>query len=253
MISSTLLENFLQVLCLKIMSDNTMFDHAAFLGGTSLRILFNLRRFSEDLGFSLIDQKTISMDETNTQFIRSFGLYGLEVETKVKSKGAVNSIHLKFKGLLKELGLSDLADQKLSIKWDIDTNPPKGAEITETIVNKTYIFGVRHYDLPSLYAGKLHACFFRSYTKGRDIYDLAWYLSRKTKPNFTFLNNAIEQTEGANKKINPSEFKDFLLSCIAKIDFEKIKKDVERFLEDPNELNLFDFNFFRGAVEGMEI
>ena len=81
----------------------------------------------------------------------------------------------------------------------MDTNPPKGGRTAETPLNKTYIFSVRHFDLPSMLATKLHACFYRKYTKGRDFYDLVWYLGRKVFPNLELLNNAIQQTEGKSR------------------------------------------------------
>ncbi|VAX35127.1 hypothetical protein MNBD_UNCLBAC01-2120 [hydrothermal vent metagenome] len=238
----------LQVLCLKIMSDKKMFEHVAFLGGTSLRILFNLRRFSEDLDFSLIKKEGYSTEEINKKFIKAFGLYGFRVETKMKSVGAVQSIMMKFVGLLKELGLSNLPQQKLLIKWDVDTNPPLGGNVIDTIVNKTYVFGVSHYDLPSLYAGKLHACFYRTYTKGRDFYDFAWYLGKKIKPNLTLLNNSIRQSQEKDENLNDKNFKNFLLRNIERINFNEVRKDVERFLEDKNELNIFDLKMFQNTI-----
>ena len=231
---------FLQILCLKLMSEKKIFDQMAFVGGTSLRILFDLRRFSEDLDFSVIRKQKYSFDRLHKELSKSFHLYGLPFETKPRTKGNVHSMMMKFTGLLKELGLSELPEQKLSIKLEVDVNPPSGWKLTNTIVNKIYMFTVVHYDLPSLYAGKLHACFFRKFTKGRDFYDFVWYLSRKIVPNFTLLNNAIGQTEGKKSLVKKENFKVFLWENVKRVDFEYVKKDVERFLEDKNELKVFD-------------
>jgi predicted nucleotidyltransferase component of viral defense system len=231
---------FLQILCLKIMSEKKVFEHIAFVGGTSLRILFGLRRFSEDLDFSLQKEMDFSIARLNEQLQKSFSLYGLEIETKIKSEGSIQNIMLKFPGLLKELELSDLPRQKLSIKVEIDINPPRGWQTVHSMVHAVYMFSVIHYDLSSLFAGKLHACFYRTFTKGRDLYDFIWYLGKNIKPNFILLNNAIRQTEGTNPGINEENFNIFLLENVRKIDMARAKKDVERFLEDKSELHLFD-------------
>ena len=127
----------------------------------------------------------------------------MAVETKPKSERNVHSSFLKFSGLLKELGISSLRDQKISIKIEIDTLPPQGGDIVTTLVNRTYMFSVTHFDLSSMYATKFHACFYRKFTKGRDFYDFIWYLTKKVKPNYTLLNNAIKQTQKKDPKIAP--------------------------------------------------
>lgn len=239
----------LQLTALKIIYDKDFFKNVAFVGGTALRVLFDLRRFSEDLDFSLIDKKGYDFSIVNSEIIRGFKLYGLNVESRPKDEKNVNSAFLKFSGLLKELGLSNLKDQKLSVKLEIDTDPPAGAHIESTIVNKTYIINLIHPDISSLYATKLHACFFRKYLKGRDFYDFIWYLGRKARPNFKLLNNAITQTQGANPGIKEENFRAFLLRKIEKVNFDEAKKDVERFLEDKSELKLFNAGLIKQTIE----
>lgn len=242
---------FLQILCLKILSDKKYFDQIAFVGGTSLRVLFDLRRFSEDLDFSLIQKQKYAFDSIHRELLKAFHLYGLPCEAKLKTGTNVHSLLMKFTGILKELGLSELPDQKLSIKFEVDTNPPAGWRLANTIVNKMFMFNIVHYDLPSLCAGKLHACFCRKYTKGRDYYDLIWYLGKKIKPNLALLNNAIAQTEGKVAAITEASLKQYLLDQIQRVDFVKVKKDVERFLEDKSELDLFDAKTIQGTIESV--
>lgn len=242
---------FLQILCLKFLDEKKWFDSLAFVGGTALRILFDLRRFSEDLDFSLLPRQSFDVEELNNQLQKSFPSYGLPLETTVKTERNVKSVMLKFPGLLKELGLSPLASQKLSIKLDVDTNPPEGSQSARTLVNKIYLFNIVHYDMASLYAGKLSACFFRTYIKGRDFYDFLWYMGKRIKPNFLLLNNAIEQTQGINLKITQDNFKEFLLDHISKIDFIVVKKDVERFLEDKGELRIFDPQVIKETIQSV--
>jgi predicted nucleotidyltransferase component of viral defense system len=243
------LREFLQFAALKTLYDNGYFNKIAFVGGTALRVLFDLRRFSEDLDFSLVNKKGYDFKKLNSIIQRQFKLWGLDVETKAKEEKTGQNTLLKFKGLLKELGLSQLDEQKLSIKIEVDTNPPKGWHLNTTLVNKVYLINITHFDLPSLYATKLHACFFRKYAKGRDFYDLAWYIARKAEPNFTLLNNAIKQTEGKDPSLNKDNFHEFLLNKLKKIDFREIKKDVERFLEERKELELLELKVFENSLK----
>lgn len=229
---------FLQIVILKIIYDKGFFKNIAFVGGTALRILYELRRFSEDLDFSLINGKEYTFSALNSEVERSLKLYGLEVEANAKEKGAVHNVFLKFPGLLKNVGLSRLTSQKLSIKLEIDTRPPKGWVLETSLVNRVYLINIVHPDLASMFATKLHACLFRKYAKGRDFYDLIWYLTKKIAPNFVLLNNAIKQTQGEDLGLSENNFKDFLSSRIEKVDFKAIQNDVQRFLEDKNELKL---------------
>lgn len=239
----------LQLTCLKIIYDKDFFRNIAFTGGTALRIIFDMRRFSEDLDFSLVNKKGYNFFNINSELIRGFGLYGLKIESVPKVDKNVHSAFLKFGGLLKEVGLSPLESQKLSIKIEIDTNPPKGGNSLTTFVDKTYTLNIHHFDLPSMFATKLCACFYRKYTKGRDFYDLIWYAGRKVKPNYLLMNNAIKQVRDKNPEIDEHNFKDFLLTHIEKIDFNIVKKDVERFLEDKGELRIFELKAIKNAID----
>jgi predicted nucleotidyltransferase component of viral defense system len=231
---------FLQLLILKIIYDKNYFKNLAFVGGTALRVLYNLRRFSEDLDFSLINKQGYKFDSFLEKITYELKKYGFSLEVKKYIKEPVQSVMLKFKDILYLLDLSRHKDQKLSIKIEIDSNPPKGWNTEISLVNKHFVFTVLHFDIPSLYATKIHACFFRKYIKGRDFYDLIWYFGKNIFPNFELLNNAIEQTEKKRINLNKKNFYDFLKEKLSKIDFARVRKDVERFIEDKNELKLFE-------------
>lgn len=239
---------FLQVLALKSLSDQDAFSRVAFIGGTALRILFGLRRFSEDLDFSVADAAGYDFSTLCGGLEKDFRLNGLNAVLEKDREKTVNSAFLTFPGLPHALGLSGHKQEKLAIKLEIDTNPPTGWKTQATVLNKTYLFSVTHYDLPSLFAGKLHACFYRRYTKGRDIYDLFWYLGRKLRPNFEMLNNAVAQSQGKAPGVNAGNFKDFMLERAERIDLGAAKKDVERFLEDKSELRLFSKQTLIAAI-----
>jgi hypothetical protein len=243
------MREFLQILLLKVIYDAGYFEHLSFTGGTALRVLFGLRRFSEDLDFSLFSKKGYDFSKLNSGLKRGLELNGFAAEMSPEEDRAVHGSFIKFPGLLKELGLSPLESRKFSIKYEVDTNPPQGGVVMKALVNKTFIFTVSHFDLPSLYATKLHACFYRKYTKGRDFYDFLWYLGKKIVPNLILLNNAIKQTQGRDPKITSANLKDFLLDGIRRVDFAAAKKDVERFLEDKKELDLFLPEIFRNGIE----
>ncbi|MCX8014685.1 MAG: nucleotidyl transferase AbiEii/AbiGii toxin family protein [candidate division WOR-3 bacterium] len=231
---------FLQLLILKILYDRGYYKNLAFVGGTALRFLYGLRRFSEDLDFSLIGRQSYDFDKLLKQIVYDLEKSGLSLDVKERLEAPVQSAMLKFKNTLFQLGLSNLKSEKLSIKLEIDANPPKGWNTAIGLISKHFVFTVTTFDISSLYALKLHACFYRKYTKGRDFYDLLWYLGRKEMPNFKLLNNAIMQTEGKKGSVTAENFVSFLKNKLVKIDFVKARKDVARFIEDKNELKLIN-------------
>jgi len=246
------LREFLQIMVLKNIYDQKAFNNIAFLGGTALRILFDINRFSEDLDFSLINKKQYDFNKINDNIVKFFKQNNILVEMTPKTTNNVHSAFLKFPKILKELNLSIFDNQKLSIKFEIDTNPPKDWTLETMLINKTYLFQVTSFDLSSMFATKLHACFFRKYTKGRDFYDLVWYLSKKIKPNIKLLNNAIYQTEKKDLKITDNNFIDFVIDKIQKTDFKLIREDVRNFLFDINELNLLNKDFIISLCKNLK-
>lgn len=242
------LRDFLQLTALKIMYDHGYFKMTAFVGGTALRFIKNLRRYSEDLDFSLIHAKGYDFNRLNDKLIAEFKLYGMEAETKPKTERNVHSTFLKFPKVLKQLGLSPLDSQKISIKLEIDSNPPSGWQIASTYIDRIYPMNLTHYNLESLFGSKLHACFFRAYIKGRDFYDLLWYLGQKIKPNLTLLNNAAKQTQNIDMGITEDNFKQFILERLQKVDFAVVKKDVQKFLENPKELEFMELKTFEALL-----
>jgi hypothetical protein len=235
-----LTREFLQLLILKIIYERDYFKNLAFVGGTALRFLYGLRRFSEDLDFSLINKTGYKFDGFLEKIAYELGKYGLSIEMKKSLKEPVQAAMVKFKDILYLLGLSRQKEQRLSIRLEIDSNPPGGWKTELSLITRHFVFTVLHFDISSLYATKIHACFFRKYIKGRDFYDLIWYLGKKITPNFELLNNALKQTEKRRVDLNAENFNDFLRERLAKIDFAKVRKDVERFIEDKNELKLLE-------------
>jgi predicted nucleotidyltransferase component of viral defense system len=234
---------YLQILVLKILSDAQAYQSMSFLGGTALRIIYQLRRYSEDLDFSLTSKDKYDFNDITSAIEREFALQNIPVELKKKS-GVIDNCMIHFISVLQEAGIAVAKDQKLSVKLEVDTNPPEGAQVIESIVNADFIFPIRHYDIPSLMAGKLHAVMFRKFSKGRDFYDLLWYLSRKSKPNLRLLSNAINQTEKERIVLEGNKWISLLREKIATVDFRKIRRDIAPFIQDPNEVQLIDIKHF---------
>ncbi len=166
-------------------------------GGTALRFLFDLPRFSEDLDFALErpDRSRFDLEPLEGRITAQLRREGYEVSTRARTDGAVESLQLAFPGLLHEAGLSPHASQRLTIRIEVDTSPPAGAGLATTIVRRHALLHLQHHDRPSLLAGKLHAVLQRSWAKGRDLFDLFWYLSdrRWPDPNLELLGNALER------------------------------------------------------------
>ncbi len=130
----------------------------------------------------------------------------------------------------------------LAVKLEVDTNPPKGAGLTTTVVRRYVVLQLQHHDKASLLAGKLHAILQRSYTKGRDIYDLLWYLSDPAwpPPNLTLLNNALAQTNWQGGILAVANWRDLVRQRLRQLDWKDIQSDVSPFLEPGFDLNLLN-------------
>jgi hypothetical protein len=160
---------------------------------------------------------------------RDLGYLGFETEVSWNESKIVQVAWIRIKGILMEAKIVGRAEQKLSVKIEIDTRPPGGARTETRLLDRGMIFALRHYDLPSLMAGKVHALLARPYAKGRDWYDLLWYRTRRppTEPNEILLKAALLQT-GTEME---GSWKDGIRHRAAKLDFVAIRSDVEPFLE----------------------
>ena len=170
---------YLQAHMLQTLQEAGVFRYWAFVGGTALRFLYSIPRFSEDLDFSRVpDVPLPDFRSSVTRIKTGFEAESYSVALAVKSDKTVASVFVKFPGLLHELGLSPHPSQVLSIRVEVDTNPPAGAVLDTTLVRRLGLtLNLTHYDKASLLAGKVHALLTRTYTKGRDLYDLVWYLA----------------------------------------------------------------------------
>jgi len=234
-----LLREYLQALVLRSFHESEAFRSLAFVGGTALRFLYSLPRFSEDLDFSLVQADGYAGKEWMLKIKRDLALAGFEPEVTWNDRKTVHTGWVRLPGILHEAGLSGMPDEKLAIKIEIDTHPPEGGHCERKIVTRQVSFFVQHYDLPSLMAGKLHAVLVRSYTKGRDWYDLVWYLSQRPplQPNLTLLQHALDQTKGAGR-CPSADWRVFTRRRLDVLDVDAVAKDVSPFLEYPKDAAL---------------
>jgi len=221
------------------------FRHAGFQGGTCLRIFHSLNRFSEDMDFALIKPAAAFALAPFLHQVRveleAFG-YALEIEDRSKAGAAVQQAFVKDESVGRLLHLNYRPRtgpmRKLRIKLEVDTNPPCGASYETPALDYPFPSAVRVFDLPSLFAGKIHALLCRNYLKGRDWYDFIWYTARKTPVNHALLSSALDQQgpwQGKHPATTDAWCGEALGAAIEALDWKQARQDVQRFVK-PHEL-----------------
>jgi predicted nucleotidyltransferase component of viral defense system len=236
------------------------FSHAAFYGGTALRIFHGLRRFSEDLDFTLLAEGSdIRLDRYLSAIATELTAWGFTFEVETRSSGsrtAIESAFLKGNTQLNLLHIGtppDLARRlpsghKLKIKLEMDLQPPPHAttEVRAQILPTPY--QVQLYDLSSLFAGKLHAVLCRGWKnriKGRDFYDFVWYVGRKITPNLRHLEARMRQSgHWSGESIKSETLTGLLKKRLAEVNFQEAADEVRVFLHDAREVELWSEDFF---------
>lgn len=227
----------------------------AFHGGTALRFLYSLDRYSEDLDFALERPREQYNLRTYLKAVRrDFTAEGYGLTLRVNDHRAVHSVFVRFAALPYELDLSTHPGQVLSVKIEVDTNPPAGAGLSTTLVRRHVTLNLQHHDRASLLAGKLHAILQRPYLKGRDIYDLLWYLSDPDwpPPNLTMLNNALQQTGWTGDSLTQSTWRGMVRDRLQGVTWERVLVDVRPFLGPGADLDLMTLeNVLRVLGQGL--
>ncbi|MEZ5453473.1 MAG: nucleotidyl transferase AbiEii/AbiGii toxin family protein [Thiothrix sp.] len=259
------LKEIMQELALYGLWRGGFFAVAAFQGGTSLRILHQLPRFSEDLDFILRQpQAGFDWQPYLQQLLATLELFGLKPEVLDKSRmeQPIRKAVLKDNSIVQQLNLAFYPGQpgsrntphKLKIKLEIDINPPAGSGFDWRYLDFPLDFEVCHQDLPSNFALKIHALLCRPYVKGRDWYDFNWYVKQGVKPNLAHLQAALQQTgswQGQNLPVDFHWLQQALLERVTSIDWQAAVQDVERFvsaIEQPS-LRLWSERFYSQRVE----
>ncbi|MGE0633706.1 MAG: nucleotidyl transferase AbiEii/AbiGii toxin family protein [Pseudobdellovibrionaceae bacterium] len=264
------LKEVIQEMTLAGLARSNFFDKAAFYGGTALRIFHGLPRFSEDLDFTLLsEQNDFSLKsyfDSVTKILESFGLE-VEIEDVDKKKSSdVESAFLKANTkihLLKIAASKNMANQiqknkKISVKFEVDTTPPIGFETEVKILPPPITASVKVLKLSYLFGGKMHAILFRKWqnrVKGRDFYDLLWYLGQNIPLNLSYLENKMRDGNvwQESRKLNRDDLLQILETRVKTVNFKNAAKDIAAFIKDPEEVESWSQEMFLAAVNGIRI
>ena len=263
------MKEIIQEIVLSGLSRGHFFDEAAFYGGTALRIFYGLDRFSEDLDFALI-KPNINFDLSKyfTFIENEVKSYGLNLVVNKKEKGKDSNITSAFlKGDTMEHVLLFFTDNNhqtnnkvlkdIKIKFEVDINPPAGAnyELKYQLLPSPY--QIRLYDLPSLFAGKIHAILCRKWnlrTKGRDLYDYVFFLSLNTKVNIDLVKNKLIESKYIKESdsFNIDILRELLKEKFKEINYDNAREDVKPFIKNISSLDLWSKEFFISITDKLE-
>lgn len=259
------LKEIYQEIALAGLARSDFFKQAAFQGGTALRIVHQLKRFSEDLDFVLLKSSTSFQWQTYLKAIElefnSFGV-NLEIKDRLDTKGAIKTAFLKEDSFARifELTYDRLPSdvQKITIKLEIDTQPPEGSNFENAFLTYPYPFSITVQDFSSLFASKCHALLCRKYEKGRDWFDFLWYLARRIPVNYLLLKNALYQA-GPYKEVDIPFSKNWLFEEFEKkidvLDWKAARRDVENFLrpEERKFVENWSSDLFRSQIDKIDL
>lgn len=226
------------------------FNKAAFYGGACLRIFHGLPRFSEDLDFSLLQpENDFSLENYFEAVIDEFKALGREVVISKKEKQQQSAVESAFlKDTTEIYNLKFQTSKNIKIKIEVDTQPPLGFSTEPKLLLLPFSFMVKCYTLPDLFAGKMHAFLFRNWknrVKGRDWYDLEWYVRNNIPLGFGHFLQRAEQTHGFTKEtLTPNVFKELLKKRITGTDINLVKSDVRPFIKNQSETDIWSTDYF---------
>lgn len=264
------LKEIIQEITLAGLARGQFFDKAAFYGGTALRIFYGLPRFSEDLDFTLLQADPGFKLEPYFKFVQqSLESFGFETEIGAVEKAddrKIESAFLKANTqihLLKIAAAQPLAAQVqtgkiISVKLEVDVTAPRGFETEVKVLAPPITASVKTLTPSSLFAGKMHAILFRQWKsriKGRDFYDLLWYLGQKTPVKLSYLEIKMKDTQAlaSGESLTKAMLVDLLEKRIKSIDWQNAKKDVVNFLRDPHEVEAWSQEFFLAAIKSLDV
>ncbi len=260
------LKEIIQEIALLGLWRSKFYEHAAFYGGSALRILYQLDRFSEDLDFSLLKpNRDFSLEPYNKAICDELNAFGFEVEVTTKNKQVASTIESAFIKANTRIQLMNIrAPQsliqrthgmhQLKIKMEVDTDPPGGFQTEVKTLLQPIPFSVKTYIKPDLFAGKIHALLCRPWkirVKGRDWYDFVWYISHRVPLNKEHLRQRLIQTQAwdASLPLTAADVSALLKQKINNTDFKQAKLDIEPFVQKKDALTLWSTEFFLALVD----
>ena len=261
------LREIMQEIALAGLQRSGFFEKAAFYGGTALRIFYGLGRYSEDLDFSLLKKDIDFSLATHLKAITvEFESLGMNIQIREKKKTkqtAVDSAFLKADTAWRELIVENVLPQlgldikpSLMIKLEVDTAPLTGFETEEKLLLKPFSFYVKCYSIYDIFAGKMHALLFRKWgerVKGRDWFDMEWYIKKGVALNLHhFLQRAKDSGDWNKKNISESEFMNLLNKKIKTVSFNRIREDIEKFIQNRKEIEIWSPAYFTELVKKLK-
>ncbi len=225
------LMEYLQTQVLKGLSMSNYRDKISFLGGTCLRFIYGIQRYSEDLDFDLIDHGKFSVHKLSEIIKKNLELWGYQIDARVKTTENIHIIFFKFGNVLQEFGFKVHKDEKFLVKFEIDFSPFKNIVTQPRFVDSfNEHFPIVANTPETIFAQKIIAVTFRPYQKGRDFYDLIWFLARKNiEPNYDLL------AEKGIKIKDKNEAVAHIKKVLPRVNLKQAAKDVERFLFYPEQ------------------
>ncbi|WP_253916188.1 MULTISPECIES: nucleotidyl transferase AbiEii/AbiGii toxin family protein [unclassified Lentimicrobium] len=241
------------------------FEKAAFYGGTALRILYGLDRFSEDLDFTLLEKnKNFKLEPYFPVIIEEFNSLGISINIHTKKKSSnishiesaflkndtsLHSLHISSENISSILG-GIYSGRKIKIKFEIDTNPPLKFQTESKTLLMPITFNILSMSLPNLYAGKMHAVLFRNWktrVKGRDWYDFEWYVKQGVKLNLEHLQHRIIESENLDSAfvLTKEVFIEFMYKKVDQLNIKNAVTEVSPFLKDTSVLGAWTKDYFR--------
>lgn len=261
------LREIMQEITLAGLYRGNFYKYAAFYGGNALRIFHGLNRFSEDLDFSLLEKDTeFELEPFFNSVVKEFNALGMHISLKQKTKlniSNIDSTFLKSETLWSELIFESTIPQikfsskpSIKIKIEVDTDPPLNFETENLLLTKPFSFYVNCFTLPNLFAGKMHALLFRKWknrVKGRDWYDMEWYIRNGVELNLGhFCQRATESEDWSEKSITKNQLLELLHAKINSTKIENVKEDVIRFIQNSNELEIWSQDYFNKLVVNLK-
>ena len=223
------------------------FKEAAFYGGTCLRIFHGLRRYSEDMDFSLLAKNpNFTLEPYFPAIIEEARLLGRTVTITKKDKRTFGKVESAFlKDNTDVYNLTFQTEKTLKIKIEVDVNPPLEFSTEQKLLMQPFSFTTRCFTLPDLYAGKMHALTFRAWKnriKGRDWYDFEWYVRNRVALDFDHLR--VRTKEFNDIDLTKELFLELLKERISKADIDVVKADVIPYIIDKRELDIWSNDYF---------
>jgi predicted nucleotidyltransferase component of viral defense system len=258
------LREIMQEITLAGLSRTDFFEKTAFYGGTALHIFYGLDRYSEDLDFSLLKPDSdFSIKPYFKAVLDEFKSLGLTVsinEKKRTKQTAIDSAFLKAETIWQEIVLEDIiketgvrSNKTLKIKIEVDRQPPLNFKTEEKLLLRPFSFYVKCFTKSSLFSGKMHALLFRKWknrVKGRDWYDLEWYVKKGIPLDVNhFLTRAKDTNDWQEDNISTEQIIELLDMKIKSVSFSSIKEDVVRFIKNDDVLSIWSPEYFKNLIE----